>query len=277
MTTLWLISSGNEQLALIKRCNQHPYLHDLSRHIYYDSAQRPYAEKDVTSNFASIKQGIAHLRAAWVSQIILPPLYELILLQNEGDTHTDIIPVYTNYLLNHCFSGSLIGKLWLLTEHDSHDLIESIIQTVASTYPLSDNQHKISSFHQPFALWRRQIPMRQYFTRFYAKREQLINTTIKHDLRYFKDANVDTIIPTSYHHFVYERTITNYHNPKKQKFHKLEKVIHELAILLPASSNKKPAQVTVTHTGSTHMLQENVWLLYDLHQDKTRNLHFSST
>ena len=64
--------------------------------------------------------------------------------------------------------------------------------------------------------------MREYFARLFSPRQLLINKTIKQDLRYFKDANVDTIIPLNYSYFNYQKVITNFFNQKKQKFHKRE-------------------------------------------------------
>ena len=43
--------------------------------------------------------------------------------------------------------------------------------------------------------------------------------TLKNDLRYFKDVNVDTIIPLNYHYFRMQRTIKAFFNFKKTRFH----------------------------------------------------------
>lgn len=48
----------------------------------------------------------------------------------------------------------------------------------------------------------------------------IVNTMIKFDLKYYKDAGVDTIIPLNYSYFAYQKTITSFFNQKKQKFHK---------------------------------------------------------
>ena len=48
----------------------------------------------------------------------------------------------------------------------------------------------------------------------------MINKIITTDLRYFKDANVDTLIPLDYSYFNFQKTITSFFNQKKQKFHK---------------------------------------------------------
>jgi hypothetical protein len=55
-------------------------------------------------------------------------------------------------------------------------------------------------------------------------REFLVNKIVKFDLHYLRDANVDTIIPTTYSHFAMEKTIQRFFNQKRQKFHGMEAV-----------------------------------------------------
>ncbi|MBU0626154.1 hypothetical protein KKH82_01690 [Patescibacteria group bacterium] len=52
----------------------------------------------------------------------------------------------------------------------------------------------------------------------------MVNKIIKHDMRYFKDALVDTIIPLNYGYFHYQNTLSKFFNFKKIRFHKLQKV-----------------------------------------------------
>jgi hypothetical protein len=52
-------------------------------------------------------------------------------------------------------------------------------------------------------------------------KELLVNKIVKFDLRYFKDANVDTIVPTDYMHFAMEKTIQRFFNQRRHKFHGL--------------------------------------------------------
>lgn len=86
----------------------------------------------------------------------------------------------------------------------------------------------------------------------------IINKIIKFDLRYFKDANVDTLIPLSYEYFNYQRTITNFFNQKKQKFHK-RNIVHKLFWELIKSSNidiNNQELASIYYTWSPHLLQQ---------------------
>ena len=65
------------------------------------------------------------------------------------------------------------------------------------------------------------MPLWNYLLRRLSPRQYMVNTIVKTDLRYCKDAAVDTIIPLQYSYFSYQRTITNFFNRKKYKFHQL--------------------------------------------------------
>jgi hypothetical protein len=52
----------------------------------------------------------------------------------------------------------------------------------------------------------------------------MVNKVIKFDLRYFKDAMVDVVVPLNYGYFNYEKTISKFFNFKKIKFHGIEKL-----------------------------------------------------
>lgn len=97
------------------------------------------------------------------------------------------------------------------------------------SYQPTDKQKTTKKFH--LSKWTKDVSMRTYFSRLYSSRSLIINKTIKEDLTYFKDANIDTLIPLQYSYFDYQRTITSYLNPKKYKFHKrniMEEIFKDL-------------------------------------------------
>ena len=98
--------------------------------------------------------------------------------------------------------------------------MNTLHDAIAKIYSLTDKQNNTKNFQQPLSKRTKDISMRNFFSRFYSNREMMVNKIIKFDLRYFKDANVDTIIPLSYDYFNYQRTISSFFNPKKQKFNK---------------------------------------------------------
>ena len=52
----------------------------------------------------------------------------------------------------------------------------------------------------------------------------LVNSLIKNDLKYFKDAAVDTLIPMNYSYFAAQKTINHLLSTKKIRFHGIEKL-----------------------------------------------------
>jgi hypothetical protein len=64
--------------------------------------------------------------------------------------------------------------------------------------------------------------MWKYFATKLSFSNVMSNKIVKFDLRYFKDSNVDTVIGMNYEYFNYQRTIANFLNFKKQKFHKID-------------------------------------------------------
>lgn len=87
------------------------YDHDYV--VYYDFFHWPYGDKTFEQSLACVQKGIDCLLAQGVDQIIVPPVYELYLLQNEKSTiqQEKILPLFTRYVLDYCFTYSLVGKV----------------------------------------------------------------------------------------------------------------------------------------------------------------------
>jgi hypothetical protein len=64
--------------------------------------------------------------------------------------------------------------------------------------------------------------MWKYFANNLSFSNLMVNKIIKFDIRYFKDSNVDSIVPLNYEYFNYQNTIFKFFNFKKQKFHKID-------------------------------------------------------
>jgi hypothetical protein len=99
---------------------------------------------------------------------------------------------------------------------------QDLVYNLSKDYKLTDNQSKIKKFHFPFKFWLKEVQMWKYFARKLSFSSLMVNKIIKFDLRYFKDANVDSLIPLNYEYFNYQNTIFKFFNYKKQKFHKFE-------------------------------------------------------
>jgi hypothetical protein len=103
-------------------------------------------------------------------------------------------------------------------------MAQKLISHVEKKYVLAENQKSIKKFHHPFVHWIKETPLWKYYLTSLSYSNILVNKIIKFDLRYFKDAMTDTIIPLNYGYFHYQTTITKFLNLKKIRFHGLEKL-----------------------------------------------------
>ncbi len=101
----------------------------------------------------------------------------------------------------------------------------------------------------------------------------MVNKIIKFDLRYFKNANVDTIIPLNYGFFTYQRTINKYFNFNKQRFHN-SKVLEQILEKYLTQKQENTYTITVIHNGHTKFLQDNKYLLWLLQKGKETEIKY---
>lgn len=212
-----IITSWNEVLTLFKFLNKfdHEYV------VYYDQINRPYGDNSFEDSINYIKRWIEFLRSKWVEELILPPVYELYFLADEKNKDI-ILPLFREYILERVFKNSLVGKIWLFWDFADVQVAQYLVYNLSKEYKLTENQSKIKKFHVPFKFWTKEVQMRKYFCRKLSFSSLMVNKIIKFDLRYFKDANVDSLIPLNYEYFNYQNTIIKFFNYKKQRFHKLE-------------------------------------------------------
>ena len=85
------------------------------------------------------------------------------------------------------------------------------------------NRQKISKISKSLlflsSFWSKDTRIFSHLLQKLARKSLLVNTVIKQDLRYFKDAAVDTLIPLNYSYFLAERTISKFLNFRKIRFH----------------------------------------------------------
>lgn len=204
-----IVTSGLDMLPLFKFLNKY----DCEYHIYWDWNNGSYGDKDFEYSLWNVEKWIDYLSKKWVDFIILPPIFELKLLWK----YKQILPLFKNYL-NNCLSKSLIWKLWFIWDSADISNIDSLFNEISLSYCLTENQKSISKFHFPFCIWKKQLSIWKVFLLNYGFRSWMVNRAIRDDLRYFKDAWVDTLIPLNYWYFAFERTIKQKLNLNKIRF-----------------------------------------------------------
>jgi hypothetical protein len=207
-----IVSSGVESFSLFRFLSK--YNHEYV--IYYDSLHAPYWSKFFDTSKKFVEEGILWLKKHWVEKIILPPIFELYFKEKYWDF---ILPIFSFYLSDYVFKYSLVWKLWLLWEYSDLQVAQSYIAKLSDDYKLSDNQLSIKSFSYPFNFWSKDGSLLNYLLWKLSWKSFLVNSVFKQELRYFKDAHVDTVIPLNYLYFNWEKTVKKFLNFKKIRFH----------------------------------------------------------
>lgn len=227
--------------------------------VYYDDALWPYGDKSVELVEQAMLRAMQVLRDRGCQQLILPPVWELYFR-----THKDVFPLFQRYVLEYCFSYSLIGKIGVMWDSCDAQLAQDQLTGLMKDYSLSDRQKFISTFHYPFKRWVKEVAMWKYFLMGLSYSHPMVHKIVKFDLRYFKDARVDTIIPLSYWYFAYQRTISSFLNFRKYRFHTLdalEKCFVSAASIIWSSDSYN---VCILYTDSALLLQRQkrlIWLM----------------
>jgi hypothetical protein len=118
----------------------------------------------------------------------------------------------------------LAGKIGLFGDYADIQMGQKLVSEEAKNYKLSEIQKNIKKFHFPFDYRSKETPLRKAYLNTLSYSDPMVHAVVKHDLRYFKDAGIDTAIPLNYGYFNYQNTICKFFNHKKTRFHKLEKL-----------------------------------------------------
>ena len=211
---IWIISSGNDTLALFKMLAKY----DHSYIIYHDQKNFPFGTKDFDFILQEIEKGIQFLQDKGVETIILDPIYELYF--SKYHLHNDqILPLFSTYLQEYVFPFSLVGKLGILTDFWSKDLAQELVNYQAQSHQLTEHQQAIKKFHFPFCYRVKSAKPWVLLIQDLWVHNPFLIKTMKNDLRFFKDANVDTFIPLHYRMFEMQRSIKACFNAHKTRFH----------------------------------------------------------
>lgn len=250
---IWIVSSAIESLSLFKFLNRYEHQYFL----YLDTLNASYGEKKFETSLEKAKAWLEKLVQLGAEKVILPPLYELALLQ-EGNPH--ILPLFQSYLLEEVLPFSLVGKLGILWDSEEILLAQDFFKKLESQFSPTTQQQSTKKFSFPFHYRSKESNLLKHLFTHLSRKSLLSNTVLKHELRYFKDAMVDSVIPLNYCIFNGEKTIKKFFNFKKIRFHWLEKIEKKFK-KLTAESENSPYQVNIFSTDTQNPLKkEKKWL-----------------
>ena len=200
-----IITSWVDMLVLFRFLSKH----DLAYEIFYDDLGRPWGDKPLEFVKERASKWIEYLTKRWCDKIIVPPLLEVAF--HHDKKHQEIIfPLRIGYA-QECMSGSPVGKIWLAGEYvdiEHKNLFEQMLESYKPNVRQQERVQEIAkkkpSYEWTISFWRKEITMWKYYLTKLSFKSQIVHHAMKADRKYFKDAWVDTIIPTNYGFFAYE-------------------------------------------------------------------------
>lgn len=244
-----VISSWNENIKLFSFLQK--YDHEYV--FVYDQDFFPYSERKIETVIERITKTIAYLKKQWIEKFILSPLFELLLLKEKNK---EVLPLFSTYVLQQCFTHSLIGKIWFLWDYNDIEEWQKLLVALAKQYEPTDTQKRIKKFHYPFAYRKKETWIFKHFISYLSTSDFLVNSVLKFDLRYFKDAWVDTVLPFNYCYFHFQKTIKKFFNFKKIKFHWLE-TLEDVFVSLAKSWPCKKHSLTIYYSWMKDLLERD--------------------
>jgi len=212
-----IISSWVDTLALFQVLTRydHEYL------ICCDQDGFPYWEKSVDSVLDRINMLWKFLISKGADIIIVDPIYELACKHIGNWIWFEVLPLFQKYLKDFVFKYSLVGKIWIFSDFWSFWKVQWLFENEEKDYHLTDEQKLIKKFNYPFHYRVKSVSSWIANINDLWVHNPFLIRTMKNDLRYFKDAYVDTVVPMHYSYFRMQRTIKSFFNFHKTRFHDL--------------------------------------------------------
>ena len=253
-----IVSSWVDTLSLFKFLTRydHQYL------VYCDQEAFPYSEKSLDFVLSRIEKAGEFLKSKWAEVIIVDPIYELALKYGEKKPNFDIFPLFQQYLHEYAFNHSLVGKIWILSDFWSCSNVQKLLENEEKSYNPTDSQKSIKKFSYPFHYRVKSASSRVANINDLWVHNPYLIRTMKNDLRYFKDASVDTILPMNYHYFRMQRAIKSFFNFRKTRFHDFSVIEECFQNLVEKSDWKYWVTVRINQPSEfLHRYKELMWLM----------------
>ena len=258
-----IISSGVDTLALFQFLTRY----DNEYLVYCDQTNFPYWEKSLDFILDCIEEAGEFLTKKWAEVIIVDPVYELALKYSNKKLWFTVLPLFQKYLQDYAFNYSLVGKIWVLSDFWPSWKVQELCEKEEKNYHPTEEQKLIKKFSYPF----------HYRVKFASSWTLNINDlwvhnpylirTMKNDLRYFKDAYVDTILPMHYHYFRMQRVIKSFFNFHSIRFHDFS-IVEECFFNLVEKSDWK-YEVTVWINQPSEFFTRNKQLMWLMQRGKS--------
>lgn len=242
--------------------------HDFEYHVVYDDLGWPWADKPFSYMLDRAQKAIDYAMEQGCAMVIVPPVVELA-LRADKKYAKHIMPLFQGYVLEECMPLSAVGKIGFAGEYNDLQQKE-LFESLASEYKpnevqmkrVTELQKKKPAHTWSLIFWWNEIVMWKYYLTKLSFKDWMVHHSMKADWRYFKDALVDTIMPTSYGFFAYETVLGKFLNNRKQRFHRLPLIEKQFSRVAQTSNLKAESYgVTISYTGTIdHLTREKKWM-----------------
>ncbi len=259
---IWIIGAV-DILPLFKILNKfaHHYI------LYFDQNWWAYGDKELEFVVNRVNKAIDILQASNVDFIILQPTLEIYFRYTLGQEN--ILPLGEKYFLKG-LKFSLVGKIWFAGDWLDKQYFQSIFRKyILPKYTLTDNQKNIKKFNKNFPMWVKHTSMWKYYLTTFWYRDWMVRKTIKTDLKYFKDADVDTFFVLNWGYLAYDNLFRKYLKYKRIR-HQWVNVLEEVfeGFNLPTNTYN----VEIIFDWPDYLLTSQKRFLYLLQKGKEINL-----
>ncbi len=240
-------SSGVENLILFKFLQKY----DFEFVIFWDWDWRPIWDKGKDRLLHRVEFALkTYQDVFW----IVPPMAEIAL----SAKFKNVIPLWHNYLHHQVLPYSTAGRLGFVGDFASLEIFEKEKDSLFKSYLPNTRQQNIKPFERPPYTWTKEVTLRKYFLIKLGFRDWMVRKIIKFDLRYFKDARVDTLVPLSWDIFAFEKAVKSKLG-KKIKFHWLEDLDTEFQKLAQNVPQSKYGVEILANGRIDFLLREKKW------------------
>ncbi len=211
----WIIGSWVDVIAIAKVVN----LFNVEYITYIDAACAWWQEISSELFLMHLKRWVDKLIDAWATQVVVPPVWELLLIHDEKYKKY-IIPLFTEYLYQWAFKYSLVGKIWYIWGRWYAEKMNNLHHQLATSYQGSEEQLATKSRNANLPCWvKPESIVVKLLQAWLSSKDRMVNKIAKKELRYFFDAGVDTIVPLDWSYLLIEKVLKKRLNRKKTRFH----------------------------------------------------------
>ncbi len=271
---IWIICSSLADLHLFEVISDynHEYL------VFLDNRFGPWWQLSREDSLNRVSNILNNDIARSCDKMVVPPAYELYYLHNPAAVvfakpaykmPSKILPVFTNYLLEHVLPYSIVGKIGLIGYRNHQVSLGKHRNQLISHHVLTSNQNKNKHFQKQLPLYT--IATDHWHILYNLPRSWFVNKLIKTDLKKFKDYAVDTLLPLEYGHFKYQKVFLQAFH-KTVRFHSQVKLAQSIELLI--KDNQTQYAVSVHCSGDTTLLESNKRLMRMLGKGKSTAVIF---